>query len=522
MRGRHSALVLAVLLVSATLRAQDQKAADAAFQDGVEAVEEQRWAQAVTSLQNAVKGAPGESPRKVGQRFGAYLGQNDCANALDAWARSEQAGVIAKVERYVRELRAGSKLCEDKGFLPNAKLDAAVAGVIKQVETARSAANDVARAEADLFTADRRNRLNQVSEEIKQAEARLASGRRSRVGAELAEAQAAAGRASTLAVALRAEITKAVTGKERAQKLAADLDRALAQGLELDKMIEGKRAFLTDALGGTRQRGSQALANARRVADAARGGGAEANASALEATITSVENVNGELKRIFDELVGLERERKILDNDLKIRQVRDRFRLADQAVAALDARMKANPSDPALIAERQAIAQRLRTARRQLEASATSGTVETIEEAGKLADRERTRLVEMTTGFGPLTLQERGVNTSLVEATRLFLNGDYAQVLKVLQPAEPFPADMLFLEHVHLLRAAASHAQYLKGGRTDAALTEAARKEIGALKSLNPAFQPDSRVFSPRFLEFFRTVPASATPAVEPAVAGAP
>ena len=142
-----------------------------------------------------------------------------------------------------------------------------------------------------------------------------------------------------------------------------------------------------------------------------------------------------------------------------------------------------------------------------------------IEEAAKTADRGRTRLVEMTANFGPLTLEERGVDTRLVEATRLFLNGEYARVLTALQPAEPFPANMIFLEHVYVLRAAASFAQYLKTGGSDSSLEGAARAEIAALKALDPAFQPNPQAFSPRFIEFLRTVPAAVGPPAETATA---
>jgi len=535
MRTRPTALAAIGLVVMSVgvLRAQDQKAADEAFRAGQKALDEKQWAAAVTAFQGAIKIAPAESPRKVGAVLGmggteylphfflgkAYLEQTNCTNALDAWGRSEQAGVIAKVAQKYRELQAGVRACEQKGFLPNAKLEGAVAAVAKQIETARAAADDTggrAKTSANLLTPDRRNRLNQLREEIKQAESHLEAGRRSRAASELTDAQNAAVRAITVAAALRAELAKASDEDTLLQRALVELDRAIEQGQVLDRAIEAKRTYLTDSLTAVRQKSVQALTAARRVADSARAGGGEPGVAPLNTAAGELSGANAQLQRVFDELVGVENSAIRTRNGAALRQSRDKFRLADQAIGIFDGRVKARPSvDPKLITERQAISRRLSAARRQLEATGAYGTVEAIEEAGKVADRERSRLVEMTSTFGALTLEERGVNALLVEATRLFLNGDYAQVLTVLRPAEPFPPDMLFLEHVHVLRAAALHAQYLKAGSADAALAAAARVEIAALKTLSPAFQPDVRAFSPRFLEFFRTVPAAGAPQAE-------
>jgi hypothetical protein len=340
----------------------------------------------------------------------------------------------------------------------------------------------------------------------------------------LTEASEGAARASALAVTLRTELTQVATTKRTVQEALADLEKTIEQGYGLDRSIENKRAFLNDSLSASRQRGLQALANARRVANAAKVAGPDASPTAVAEARSLTATTNAQLQKLFDDLVGLETKAASDRNASALRFSRERFRLADQAIGTFDARVKARGVvDPALTSERQAIGRRLAAGRRQLEAAATSGAAEAIEEATKIADRERTRLIEMTSTFGSLTLEERGVNTRLAEATRLFLGGEYDRVLTVLQPAEPFPANMIFLEHVHVLRAAASYAQYLKTGGSDAALAGAARAEIATLKALDPGFQPDTRAFSPRFLDFFRTVPAAATPPADTTTAkGAP
>jgi hypothetical protein len=179
-------------------------------------------------------------------------------------------------------------------------------------------------------------------------------------------------------------------------------------------------------------------------------------------------------------------------------------------MGTFDTRSAARPeTDPTLTSERRAIELRVRAARRQLDAASKVGDASGIETATRVAEAAIDRLTELTQTFGELTLEERGVNTLLVQAARLFLAGDYERTLALLRSSDPFPADMLFLEHVHVFRAASLHQLALKSADGASPFMAQAREEVAALRALNTAFQPDARVFSPRFLAFFRATGSS-------------
>jgi hypothetical protein len=54
-----------------------------------------------------------------------------------------------------------------------------------------------------------------------------------------------------------------------------------------------------------------------------------------------------------------------------------------------------------------------------------------------------------------------------------------------------------------MFRAAARYELYLRSKPADASQLAEARTLVADLVGLNPAFEPDTRAFSPRFREFF-------------------
>ena len=131
---RRGAIVLAwIIAVTATAAAQDD-----AFKKGIDARDDEKWAEVVTHMREAITADPMESTRSVGRIVfvggtaylphfylgEAYLKQNDCARALAAWDQSERQGVIAKRTRELDVLRKGSAECEAKGFLLAARMAA--------------------------------------------------------------------------------------------------------------------------------------------------------------------------------------------------------------------------------------------------------------------------------------------------------------------------------------------------------------------------------------------------------------
>ena len=56
-----------------------------------------------------------------------------------------------------------------------------------------------------------------------------------------------------------------------------------------------------------------------------------------------------------------------------------------------------------------------------------------------------------------------------------------------------------------LLLAAARYSLYLEGGEKDLGLRRQAGESARTCRRLAPAFRPDPRLFSPRFVQFFRS-----------------
>jgi hypothetical protein len=86
----------------------------------------------------------------------------------------------------------------------------------------------------------------------------------------------------------------------------------------------------------------------------------------------------------------------------------------------------------------------------------------------------------------------------------LFLEGEYEKVLTALDPARGL-TDVPLQLHVHLFRAGALYGLFVRSGETNQQLRTQALAEIERCKQLNSAFQPDPRVFAPRFVTLYQT-----------------
>ena len=100
-----------------------------------------------------------------------------------------------------------------------------------------------------------------------------------------------------------------------------------------------------------------------------------------------------------------------------------------------------------------------------------------------------------------LTLEDRGVPTWLQEGAARYFAGDYAGALDRLDDGT---ADGPAQLHVHLFRAAAQHALYVRSGEKDTARRDQAIADIKRCKELESTFAPDTRAFSPAFIEFYQ------------------
>jgi hypothetical protein len=103
------------------------------------------------------------------------------------------------------------------------------------------------------------------------------------------------------------------------------------------------------------------------------------------------------------------------------------------------------------------------------------------------------------------------VPLALDDAARAFFAADYELALRSL---DGLAAGEPRVEAArHLLAAAASLALFAKRGERDPHLLESARTHAAACRQVAPDLALDGLPFSPRFVAFYRAVPAPAGPA---------
>ena len=102
-----------------------------------------------------------------------------------------------------------------------------------------------------------------------------------------------------------------------------------------------------------------------------------------------------------------------------------------------------------------------------------------------------------------ISRRQPGPPPELRAAARALFRADYEEVVHFL-------ADAAFAERraavtAALLLAAARYSLYLEGGERDLGLRRQARENARTCRRLAPALSPDPRLFSPRFVQFFRS-----------------
>jgi len=175
-------------------------------------------------------------------------------------------------------------------------------------------------------------------------------------------------------------------------------------------------------------------------------------------------------------------------------------------MSLLDRRIAEKPDvvNPKLTADRAAYVKQVDTLRRRFERARKAEDLAALAETTRLTLETQKGLTGLITTFGPITLRERGVHESLEEGVRLYLNGEYQQALSTLEPLTA-QTDVPLQVHVHVVRAAALYALFVRSGESDAQLRNDALAEIARTKQLNASFQPSPRAFSPRFLSLYQT-----------------
>jgi hypothetical protein len=533
--------VLAIAAMVAGLAAQDNDA----FRRGMQARDDEQWTVVAQRMREAIAQRPQESTERVGARLGLggneylphyFLGEalfrsGDCAGAVNAWAISERQGVVQKVRNgeFGRDLRNGYTECEKKGVLPPAKLDPALNALSQQLTEINGVANSVlglVKQNEEVWRSDAnfQGQYEKGRAEIDTARKAYEAARNSRLQRELEQAAAAIGRARPIFVTVEANFNAAIASRQTAQGLMREVGEAIGLAEALSTAIDSKKVPFTPSMTSTHQGGRESLGRAReRLIE----GQKTLNPQTLSVARSAATEAQTRFRQVLEEIARVEKDSAQRQVNEALTRTLEAFSLLDTATATLDRFLSERPGVlPAdKEAERKAAQDQVARARRRLDQARRSDNLGTIADAARLANEARDRLTLLIGTFGPVTLRDRGVHEALEQGARHYFNGEYQQAAAALAAGEALETDVALRLHFHLLRAAALYELFLRSGGTDERLQAQASEEVRHSKSIDSAFQPDARAFSPRFLTFYQSVnppsPAPAAPQVVPPAAPA-
>ena len=523
------------MVLAPAAHAQDARD-DTAFKAGLDARDDKKWQDVTLQMRRAIQVNSQESTRKVRSGIGGLLRQGgteylphfflgealfnlqDCVGAVDAWSKSEQQGAVRSRADLLAVLQKGYVSCEAKGVLLPSKYDPLLTRTTQHITDVNNQAAAVVKlgaANIDLWQGDAREQYDRASREIQSARTRLETATRSRSPSDFSDANTAADRAKSILTTLETNLTAAISARLSIQGQGRDIEQVIGTADAYDRAIEGRKAALTQSLAAARQEGRDAMNRAR---DRLSAGVKASNASVLSEARTIAQDASTRLKQVLDDLTKLERDtlqRQLTDAAARAHEA---FSFVDGAFAKLDHLVSERPTlmRPDMVAEREAIQRQVTSVRRRFDAARTAENLTSIVEATRLTSEAGDRLNTLISTFGPLTITDRGVHPALAEGARLFFAGEYQQALSALNPTEGFAPDIPLQLHIHLFRAAALYALFVRSHESDQPLLTEARAEIEQCRQINSAFQPDPRAFSPRFVSFFHAESAAGTKSAAP------
>jgi hypothetical protein len=507
-------LAAAVATAPSTAAAQGEK--DEAFKAGLEARKDKRWPAVVTEMLRAIQQDPKDSPRKVGGIFRsteylphyflgeAYFRQQDCASAVVAWETSLKQGVVRTRPEYYGELQKGNAACEAKGVLLTEKFEAAVARARTQLEAAngvmtrlkdKGSANITVWRSQPAFDAQ----YQRASNEYEGARKQFAEAQRSRLEKDFADVGKATDHVKELVGALDGEFTAAMERVSGALLAAEEVKRTIKEAERIDAGIEARSSYLNPSLIASRTDGQKALENARQHIDPRR-----LSDNSVAAARASVAEGTSFLQKVLDAVEGAYAKDNKLKLDRATAVATAAFSRAGAELQTVQTLIERNPAKatPQVREGFETARKQLDSAKRRHDVALRGQQVTGVDAAATQADaiHERLRAIEKEIGV-ELTLEDRGVPKWLQEGADRYLAGDYTGALDKLDDGTAGDAALL---HVHLFRAAAEHALYVRSGEKDTARREQALADVRRCKELQAGFAPDTRAFSPAFVEFYQ------------------
>ncbi len=442
------------------------------YRKGMAAFDRNEWGEVARWMRQAIGENPqeGESVKLYGMRFESYLPHyylglallqtGDCEGALSQWQESEKQGAVQGSGGY-KKLVQGKEACRQKlgSSKPSAPVPAAPAGPDPAVlaRATREAEAEIQKAaEVQAQVAQRRN-IPDFAEPWKQE------------SAQAGETQAA----EQLGTA------RSRLDRGRGQKQLSDLQEA-------GRLASQARQSFESLIGRLDRRQAQ-------IRQARDKESADKLAREEETRRQQQETAKAETARLAATQKEAENQEQARRQDLK-RQI---DRAAADARKILD--QSARVANPA--ADLKAQQAGLREILRRAAAVGPTAPVADLDRLQKDIPAATSRLQDaLLRAQGDTS----GPPAELRAAARAYLRGDYQEVVRTLA-ASAFQDRKANLTG-NLLLAAARYSLFLQAGEKDSKLREQARDNVRACRKLDARLSPDSKVFSPRFAEFFRTV----------------
>jgi hypothetical protein len=514
-RLRVITLVMAVCTVPSWAAAQDD-----AFKQGLEARGDRKWADVVRHMQNAVKADSQESTRKVRSGFlgvsgmeylphyflgEAHFNQNDCAAAVTEWSISEQQPAIKSRPDFLALMRKNLQACSAKGILLAADYTPLFQSTLRTYNDATAIATKVTElgnTHKDVWRQESGEQYARAKKELDTSLGRLNAGQRSRLAGDFAESRAAAERAMAILRPLEASLNAAVDTVASVQRQIKDVEQVIASADSTNDLIETIKSSLTDAMQASRNDGREQLAQAR---DRLVAGQKTQNSATVAEALKYAQTGSTLLTQVLDQAKRAARGAFEQQFAEAIRLASDTFARISAAITTLDRRASQKPDlvSPEVTNTRATLEKQVEGLRRRFERARKNEDIGSLTETTRLAGEAQLELDALIKSFGPLSLRERGINTSLEEGARLYLAGDYQQALTALEPLVG-RTDVPMLQHVYIFRAASLFALYVRSGEANQALRAQALAAIAQSKKLDSSFQPNPRAFSPRFLSLYQ------------------
>lgn len=453
-------VVLAVLAAAGDAWADYRKL----FADAIAARDKGDWTQVATLARQAAAQQPkeGERVRLYGTRFEVYLphfylGQalantGDCAGAIKAFQTSETQGAVKGTDKWAELQRLRAQCEKQVGPAPTrppAPPTPDLGDQIRRAESEIARAAEVEKAVLDL----RRSaaalwqekpalgaRTDQATSTLSSARAALARGKAGSAE-ELAQAAKLAGEAARELDAVRSEVTARQGELRQAQ---------LAEQARQDE--------------------------ARRQAQARRQGLQQELANLLQSTAS----------------IGV----GPLGDRPEVRQAADALAQARQKAASLSP-----DAPPEQIEARKSELQQAEQGLRR----ALAAAVQTPAPARPTAAPVATPTAPAVTPAAPAVTAvptPAAAPRMLREAAARYLAADFSGAIEVL--TQPAPAEPKAAAVALLLRAASRHALLGESGATDPARRAEIEADVRACRRLDATVEPDTRFFSPLFVELFR------------------